>query len=912
MGKKPACALGLVLVLAIPSGAVEPPRASQGGPAPGTGRILELRVVDRDGRGPVAGVAIDAVPGLEDQPAFRGTTDDQGRCAVPVPPDVEKSGHFAVYAWKDGFVPVRVLWGYTREFEYEGVPAAYTVFFDRGAPIGGIVRDEQGRPVAGAQVLPTFIFSRRSEIEWIDLPSHACFATDAHGRWRCSILPEGWNTGGMPIDVRHPRLMNGGRVRNWFVTIKDLRAQTAMMVMQTGFTLRGTVTDQAGQPIEGVTVVWWGPYEADGQLRVKAGADGRFQFEDRPPGIALITADVPGLAVKAKQVDLGPPDPNDEPPSLVSPPGVVLIAPAPPAASPASPPGVVKPLAPVVSMALDESVVPEFFHGNAKQIARDGHCEPPLVLRLGPGRTIRGRVVDNTGRPIVGARVTPEFRGRSDVFGWRAETDADGRFQWTNAPLEVVVLNVENPAEGQKARFYGPGARDREFVVMMPAPFRLRGKVVDAETGQPIDRFWLIKGLVWTHDFAPDEDPPVWSFGRSETITGGRYEVRFPLLNLSVPRPDDYALLAIRIEAEGYAPAISKSYYQQGEWTCDFALRKQPWIKGTVRTPDGSPVAGAEVVVADKGRPVPRIDNGRLVRGWRGDVVRTGTDGRFAFAKPDEGGRVVILSDRGLAQRTTDELAADPAVTLEPWGCIRGQLRVGAGVGAHRLVGAEVWHPDHRGEPVVIFTAWALTDAEGRFAMDRVAPGHAMVYRPSWTDDGKRMRSHRQGVDVGSGQTAEVMMGGSGRPFVGRLTRAAGLPAFDLADVNGEVRVLQPSPDFPEDFAEWDADRKRKWWNAFYRTEEGRRYYEGYNTYAVKVEPDGSFHLDDVPEGRYWLELSYQKDPSDPFSGQEQEHVLVKVAVLEQYLEVPAGPDDKPFDLGTLTLTPPEPEVINQ
>ena len=111
--------------------------------------------------------------------------------------------------------------------------------------------------------------------------------------------------------------------------------------------------------------------------------------------------------------------------------------------------------------------------------------------------------------------------------------------------------------------------------------------------------------------------------------------------------------------------------------------------------------------------------------------------------------------------------------------------------------------------------------------MDRVAPGHAMVYRPSWTADGKRMRSHRQGVDVGSGQTAEVMMGGAGRPVVGRLTRAAGLPAFELGYVTGQLRLVQPSPEFPQGFEEWDADKQRKWWNAFYRTEEGRKHYDG-------------------------------------------------------------------------------------
>ena len=382
-------------------------------------------------------------------------------------------------------------------------------------------------------------------------------------------------------------------------------------------------------------------------------------------------------------------------------------------------------------------------------------------------------------------------------------------------------------------------------------------------------------------------------------------------MNLSAPRPDDYALLAIRIEAEGYAPAILPDH---GVWadkqTCDFALRKRPWIRGTIRVPDGSPVAGAEVLVVVNGRPVPAIDNGRPVWGWQGDVIRTGGDGRFAFAKPDEGARIVILSDRGLGRRTTDELAADPVVTLEPWGCIRGQLRVRAGVGAHRLVGAEVVDRDDRGERVVIFTAQTLTDAGGRFAMDRVAPGHAMVYRLSWTDDGKRMRSHRQRVDLGTGQTAEVMIGGSGRSVVGRLGRTAGLPSFDLGYVKAEVRVVQPSPDLPEDFAEWDADGKRKWWRAFYQTEEGRRYYEGYNTYAVKVQSDGSFRLDDVPGGRYTLELSCQKYASEPLSGQE--NVPVKVAVLKEYLEVPAGPDDKPFDLGTLTLTPPEPEVIKE
>ena len=543
-------------------------------------------------------------------------------------------------------------------------------------------------------------------------------------------------------------------------------------------------------------------------------------------------------------------------------------------------------------MAPNAYVVSGFLPHNAKQLRKDGPCEPPLVLRLGPDDpgTRRGHqgAADRRGTGRA------EFRGRPGLLGWQAETDADGRFQWTNAPNEVVVLKVDNPAEGQVVRRFGPGARDGEIVVTMPAPFCLRGKVRDAETGRPIDRFRLIDGLVWTHDFAPDDDDrrPVWT-DHGDTIVGGSYEIRFPQVDLSGETPDEYALLVVRIEAEGYAPATSTGYWVDAglEWTCDFTLRKRPWIKGTVRAPDGSPAAGAEVVVAPQGQPVPWIYNGRLASGWTGDVVRTGPDGRYAFAKPDAPGRVVIVSDGGLAQRTIDELAAEPDVTLEPWGRIRGQLRVGAGAVARRLVGVFGTEPDHRGEPVIRFSGRTLTDAEGHFLLDPVAPGHAVVYRPHWRSDGTILRSHRQVVEAASGQTAEVIVGGAGRPIVGRLTRAAGLPKFDLALVRGRLRLIQPSPEFPEGFGEWDEKRRQEWWDAFYRTEEGRRYYEQGSSYAVKVQPDGSFRVNDVPEGRYRLVFD-----ADPLEGP------TRVAELRVDPDVPAGPDEKPMDLGALML----------
>ncbi len=203
MGRNRACALGLVLVLTIPAGGASGPTRP--------GRVLDLRVVERNGERPVAGVAILSKSGYDDGPAFRGTTDDRGHCAVPIPPDAEKSRHFGVNVWKDGFVPVSVLWGSTREFEFEGVPASYTVILDRGVPIGGVVRDEQGRPVAGARVFPTFAGTRRSEIEYLDLPPDLGVSTDAQGRWNASILPALCTTGEIGVRVEHPRYLSSGR-----------------------------------------------------------------------------------------------------------------------------------------------------------------------------------------------------------------------------------------------------------------------------------------------------------------------------------------------------------------------------------------------------------------------------------------------------------------------------------------------------------------------------------------------------------------------------------------------------------------------------------------------------------------------------------------------------------------------------
>jgi hypothetical protein len=69
---------------------------------------------------------------------------------------------------------------------------------------------------------------------------------------------------------------------------------------------------------------------------------------------------------------------------------------------------------------------------------------PAQEVRLAAGRKIAGRIVDEADRAVPGARITfSECSGdRVPVEKQVATTDADGRFEWANAPADSVVVRL--------------------------------------------------------------------------------------------------------------------------------------------------------------------------------------------------------------------------------------------------------------------------------------------------------------------------------------------------------------------------------------------------------------------------------------------------------------------------------------
>ncbi len=165
-------------------------------------------------------------------------------------------------------------------------------------------------------------------------------------------------------------------------------------------------------------------------------------------------------------------------------------------------------------------------------------------------------------------------------------------------------------------RFWSATADAPEKTIQMRRPLHVRGRVTDADTGRPITAFTLVPGFTW------ENIQNVWWLNdRAKELTGLSYDVVLST---------EAGLGVIRIEAEGYLPETSRGMKDDEEdAVVHFALHRGAGISGVVRLPDGSPLAGADVLLSTPARPL-QLNNGRPQVGMSDQrVVKTRADGRF-------------------------------------------------------------------------------------------------------------------------------------------------------------------------------------------------------------------------------------------------------------------------------------------
>jgi beta-lactamase regulating signal transducer with metallopeptidase domain/thiol-disulfide isomerase/thioredoxin len=438
-----------------------------------------------------------------------------------------------------------------------------------------------------------------------------------------------------------------------------------------------------------------------------------------------------------------------------------------------------------------------------------------------------------------------------------------------------------------------------------PAALRVRGKVLDARTGQPIGSFTLIPGH-WAERAA---GPVIWQRDEnSKALTGGCYDEAgfLPVLD----RGRNYAL---RVEAPGYVPGEFFGREDDAdEIENDFRLvREGPG--GIVHTPDGRPATGAVVVRSPRDDAWRYLQNGRFPESvFRvHDACKTGPDGRYAFQRETGPASMTVVHDAGFAYRSPAEIAISQDVILEPWGRIEGVVRLGKNPGSELDVGANVVRPavepwsksrnlaDLMGRR---YFTQATADAEGRFVLDRVVPGQASVYRLLPREGGGFVFSHEVHVDVPPGGTAKVVLAGTGRPVVGRFIGPDGtVPTIRFENATGQLLIRAPLPRPPDNVSS-GARRRLEWQVKFRTSAEGQALERMNKHFGLVITRDGAFHADDVPPGKYQFTLTLHERLV------EGKTISFKSSqLLQRVVNVPAadpGHADEPFDVGDVVLAP--------
>ena len=529
---------------------------------------------------------------------------------------------------------------------------------------------------------------------------------------------------------------------------------------------------------------------------------------------------------------------------------------------------------------------PDFVRAKMTFALTDSGTNLEIVMER--GLSVRGTVVNERDLPVAEATILQEHGlGGPSVT---TKTDSFGEFVLGQVMPGVVTVRIaaEGYQELSRAVVASTNGEPLRFILarMPEAPVgkvaaetkweskttRIAGRVNDAETGKPVNRFNVI---MMNGTFVGEGRNGSFDWEYSGDGTDREYD--------------------ITIEAEGYrletAPPIRVGSLDR---ILEFKLSSSDGIHGAVVTPEGRPVAQAEVFVGGEGfGPMSSANSatlGKVVVPGQDQRTRTLTDteGRFSFKPTRLANRLIVVHASGSAAVRLAKQGAQ-LVVLQPWGELAGVLRVGAAVGSSMMVGLQNDDSD-AAMPSVPYSNTAVTDSLGRFRFDHLPPGRYLAFRITNSRKGSTQRagqSHFVVVEVRPGEVSEVTLGGMGRTVIGRIET---IPSKILPYWATELQSLaanQPGLNRPTltKMELRDSSSIEAYYSALARFDRQRL------KYFFVLKPDASFVIDDVLPGNYVLDLKMRES---------DENFLLGSLTMEAV--VPSGPDEQPVDLGVITV----------
>ncbi len=597
--------------------------------------------------------------------------------------------------------------------------------------------------------------------------------------------------------------------------MRELRASSYERMLRKGVPVFGRVTNEKGAPIAEATVALGQYFNNFNEPSIATtSADGQYRFEHCREGDSLLTVFKAGLAPQMRTIEVG---------------------------------------------------------------KLDGRTN----IQLLPGRTLQIRVFDKSGDPIEGAAVVP-FKWPDTVnltqlhnFG---KTDANGNWTWNWAPEHGLPLMVSQT--GYMRRLSGSALRPRSdpHEIMLMPELRVRVKVVDDATGQPVPAVRLTLGI----GRDPKSQIERWLPPQEMASPGGQYAVRqaeFP-----------WEVCAVRVEAQGYAAMTSRMISADDqEVAIDFRLKAERGHEGIALEADGTPAAGALVLVGSKTSLV-NLSDIRIDAVGRKPVIRTDRDGRFLLDAQADDFTVFLAGTTGSAsirRAEFDVAGREPVqIQLTPWARVEGILQSHKQLLADETVALGVPGDSPQFGLNATSRLETRTDANGRFVFYRVPFGGEVVMTHVVT-----VRTG-QGPFLGSGATARfklaageirtIDLGRNGRTVCGR---------FQLKDETWAV-------DWEASIGSLHAMRDPAQNEIHYRPPP-----------RFQIQKDGAFQIDDVPSGSYRIsfELLALKAESSLRSRQNGVPVEKKgtSGLVVGTIVVPdasQGEGDQSVDVGTLPV----------
>jgi uncharacterized GH25 family protein len=277
---------------------------------------FHLQVVGPDGK-PVsnAEVEIRVAPALKPEHVLRGEfvkagrsaadlrADGQGRLVMTIPP---KPKSFTVHIEHAGYAPYWAPWDtYNHP---EEIPAEHVAELDAGWAVGGIVVDEDGKPVEGVKIGVSSVRFKKRPGDLQELHVGTELETSADGRWSYGCVPVSMDSA--LFTFSHPKFMTERATfsRGQYEAAGDGKPE-AKVELKRGLTITGTVTDESGQPVSGALV----RTKFVNELReARTGDDGKYELVGCEPRMARIVVSAPGKALDLKEVRIEPdPEPLD-------------------------------------------------------------------------------------------------------------------------------------------------------------------------------------------------------------------------------------------------------------------------------------------------------------------------------------------------------------------------------------------------------------------------------------------------------------------------------------------------------------------------------------------------------------------------------------------------------------------------